>query len=77
MMNSNGNMFFGGVFMWIFWILLAVVIVWVVKASMSDSAKSLNLPDGNSPLEILKKRYAQGEIDDSEYKRLRDELEKQ
>ncbi len=75
MMSANGSMWFGGGFMWIFWILLFVVLVWVVKAVMTDTG-SKNTTADDSPLEILKKRYAHGEIDEDEYIRRRNELEK-
>ncbi len=75
MMSTNGSMWFGGGFMWIFWILLLVILVWVVKAVMTDTgSKNANIDE--SPLEILKKRYARGEIEEDEYIRRRNELEK-
>ena len=46
--------------MWLFWILLIVVIVWAVKAV----AGSRNNPSEKrkSALDILRERYARGEI---------------
>ncbi len=75
MMSTNGSMWFGGGFMWIFWILVIVVLVWVVKTAM-PSTGSKNANTDESPLEILKKRYARGEIEEDEYIRRRNELEK-
>lgn len=75
MMSTNGSMWFGGGFMWIFWILLFVILVWVVKAAMPSSG-SKSSSTAESPLEILKKRYARGEIEEDEYIRRRNELEK-
>ena len=72
-MNETGSMFFGGGFMWIFWILIIVFIVYVIKAGMGNSTDDNN--SNESPLEILKKRYARGEIDEQEYERRRKELE--
>lgn len=74
MMGFDGGMWFGGGFMWIFWILLIVAVVWIIKA-VSDTGSRTNNSNENSPLEILKKRYARGEIDEQEYKRRRKELE--
>ncbi len=69
-------MWFGGGFMWIFWIFLIVILVWVVKVvSGSSSNTSGDNSSDESPLEILKKRYARGEIDEQEYERKRRELE--
>lgn len=74
MMNDGGSMWFGGGFMWIFWIVLIVVIVWVIKVAADSGTKNNNRSD-ESPLGILKKRYARGEIDEQEYERRRKELE--
>ena len=59
---------FGGGFMWIFWILLILAIFWGAKAVTSDTP-SVN--QQKSALEILKERYARGEIDHDEYERVR------
>lgn len=70
----DGHMFgFGGGFMWIFWILLIVAIVWAVKAT----GGSRNNPPENrkSALDILKERYARGEIDQQEFEQKRKELD--
>lgn len=59
-----GHMMFGGLMMIIFWggiILLIVLLVrWFGGASFSGTESA-------TPLEILKKRYAKGEIDKKEY----------
>lgn len=62
---------FGGGFMWIFWILIIVAIIFLFKAGDSDRGS-----DGKheTPLEILEKRYANGEIDDEEFRRRKKEL---
>ncbi len=75
MMSGSGSMWFGGGFMWIFWILLLVILVWIVKVAMTD-ASSKKTTEDDSPLEILKKRYARGDIEEDEFIRRRKELEK-
>lgn len=70
---GNG-MAFGGGFMWVFWILLVVVIVVVAKA-LSGGSASPGSAAPEDPLEILRKRYARGEIDEAEFERRRHELE--
>jgi len=74
MMSEGGSMWFGGGFMWFFWIILFVVLVWVIK-SATDSSSGNKSASEDSPLDILKKRYARGEIEEQEYERRRKELE--
>ena len=64
-----------GVGMWIFWILLIVVVVVVVKA-LAGRGPDSSTDRHESPLEILKARYARGEISEDEFHRRREELEK-
>ena len=63
--------FFGGGWMMIFWaVLLIALIVLVVKALMSSSKDHT----GDTPMEILKRRYARGEIDKEEFEERKREL---
>ena len=73
MMDGSGGMFFGGGFMWLFWLLVIVAIVAVAKAVMSNTQHDHS--DKDTPLSILEKRYARGEIDREEYQEKRRELE--
>jgi putative membrane protein len=74
---DGGGMFFGGGFMWIFWIILFIAIIWAVKAAMdSGNSGNSNSSNSESPMEVLRKRYANGEIDEEEFNRRRKELEK-
>ena len=61
----------GGGFMWIIWILLGVLVVWLVRASIGNGSGN---PASPSALDILKQRYARGEIDQDEYERKRKNL---
>lgn len=70
-MFSNG-MFLGGGLMWILWIILLVVIVYVVKDIFSSGTKSSG---SNEALEILKLRFARGEIDEAEFERRKKQLQ--
>ncbi len=74
-MNGGSGMFFGGGFMWIIWIILIIAVIYAVKAAMSSGSQQSN-QSNETPLEILKKRYARGEIDEQEYEQRRRELEK-
>jgi len=72
-MYGNGGWM--GIGMWIFWIVLIVVIVVLVRAFAGGGSAS---PPSRqeSPLDILKARYARGEIDDEEFQQRRRELER-
>ncbi len=72
MMYGNHG-FMGGAFMWIFWIAVIVGIIflvrWVVQQSRPGERKL-----EESSLELLKKRYARGEIDRNEYEQKKKDL---
>ena len=61
--------------MWLFWIVLIVLVVLLLRA-VSGGFSSSSPSRQDTPLEILKARYARGEIDDEEFQRRRRELEK-
>lgn len=71
-MMYDGQHWFGGGFMWIFWIFLVVAIFWGIKEILSTS----NKPESkqSSALDILKERYARGEIDHEEFERRKQDL---
>lgn len=74
MMGNEEHFFYGGGVMWIFWILLIAGIVFIML-NMTKGNNNKPSIENDSPLEILKKRYARGEIDEEEYERRRKELE--
>ncbi len=59
---------FGFIMMIAFWILIVVGIVFAIRwlAASTNAAKS-TLAGRETPLDILKKRYARGEIDKAEF----------
>ena len=60
-----------------FWLFLLVVVVFIIKAvTGGNSGSSASPRRKDSPLDILKERYARGEIDEEEFNRRRIELEK-
>lgn len=74
-MYGDGSWGWMGGAMWIFWIVLIVVVVVVIKA-LAGRGPGSSTERHESPLEILKARYARGEINEEEFHRRRDELEK-
>ncbi|MBI2052465.1 MAG: SHOCT domain-containing protein [Parcubacteria group bacterium] len=71
---------FGWIFMILWWVLIITGIValtkWLTGQSRSahDQGKSCNSVQDKSPLDILKERYAKGEIDREEYEEKKKDL---
>ena len=72
MMTDGFGMGFGGGLMWLFWIVAIILIVWGVKLAVRIGNQSEE--GGISALDILKERYAKGEIDQAEYEQKRKTL---
>lgn len=77
---------FGGILMMVFWVAIIVgivlLIVWLVRQTQAGSGVGPahhmpppgGPPHGETPLEILKKRYARGEIDKAEFEEKKKDL---
>ena len=75
MMGDWGMGWFGGIFMFVFWILVIVGLIFMVKWLMQAEKKGKE--DGeieSRAIEILKKRYASGEIDKSQFETMKQDL---
>ena len=67
--GSMMGWFGGGFMMFFFWALIIIFIVWVVREVGSKNSKS-----GSNALDILKERYAKGEIDKKEFEEKKKDL---
>ncbi|MFQ6032847.1 MAG: SHOCT domain-containing protein [Candidatus Zixiibacteriota bacterium] len=66
---------FGGWFMMVFWIVVIVGIVFLVKWLIQPGRTGGQAPQKEeTPLDILKKRYARGEIDKEEFEQKKKDL---
>lgn len=86
MMNAMGNwgefggwgMGFGVALMIMFWVLVVVGIValvrWLLPGPGRDQGGT-EPPHGKTPLEILRERYARGEIDRDEFQQKKRDME--
>ncbi len=77
MMWGAGSGWFGGISMFIFWGLIIFVIIlaarWLTRST--GDRRDSPVPESARPLEILKERYARGEITREEYQNMRKDLE--
>lgn len=72
MWGDGGFMGLGGGFMLLFWVLLILLIVWLVRATLPASGGAPGRE--KSAMDILKERYARGEIDKEEFESMRKDL---
>lgn len=70
----GGGMWFG----WIFWLVIIGLIVWLLinqsNRSRNQNQDQMN-PHLESPLDILKKRYAKGEITKEQFEEMKKDLQ--
>lgn len=64
---------FGWFFMVIFWILVILGIIYLIKV-VAGGGKRVEKEE--TPIDILKKRYAKGELTKEEFEKMKDDLSK-
>lgn len=68
-----GGFGFGWIFMILFWVVIIVAVVALAKWMITSSSRGRRNGGDSAALDILKERYAKGEIDEQEFqKRTRD-----
>jgi len=67
---------FGGILMIVFWVLVIVAVVFLIRYLASTGRTGSERPGASeSALDILKKRYARGEINKAEYESMKRDIE--
>ncbi len=75
MMGGWGMGWFGGIFMIVFWILILVGLVFVIRWLIQATGKKGESGQrGSRAMEILKERYARGEIDKAQFEAMKRDL---
>lgn len=75
MMGNWGTGWFGMIFMIIFWVLLVVGLVFLIKwLIQTTSSGKTDASTGSTAIDILKERYARGEIDKAEFEAIKKDL---
>ncbi|MDR8391438.1 SHOCT domain-containing protein [Aliifodinibius sp. S!AR15-10] len=67
------NFFGGGWMMFVWWFIIIVLVIIAIRALINSNQNKQN---NKTPMEILKRRYANGEIDEEEFHRRKQELQK-
>ncbi|MFH5886000.1 SHOCT domain-containing protein [Halalkalibaculum sp. DA3122] len=67
------NFFGGGWMMFVWWFLIIALVAFAIRAVM-NAGQSSQSQRKETPMEILKRRYAEGEIDEEEFNKRKQEL---
>ena len=66
-----GGMWFG----WFFWIVIIGLIVYLIFRLTNQKTDNQNIQSNETPLDVLNKRYARGEISKDEFDRMKLDIE--
>ena len=76
MMGGWGMGWFGGIFMIVIWVLVIVGLIFFIKWLIQSTKSDKDIIQGSSrALDIVKERYARGEIDKEEFQRMKADLQ--
>jgi putative membrane protein len=71
----------GIVYMVVFWMLVIGLAIWLLSRifphganDVTSNSSTRNQDQSESPLDVLKRRYARGEVSQEEYERIRSDL---
>lgn len=65
-----GGMWFG----WFFWLVVLIIVIWIgIKITKRSGKQNSNQTE--TPLDILKKRYAKGEISKDEFEQMKKDIQ--
>ena len=77
MMGNWGMGWFGGIFMILFWVIIIVgLVIFVRWLIQTTGRKDLAANSSSNALEILKERYARGDIDKGQFESMKRDLAK-
>ncbi|MBI5956168.1 MAG: SHOCT domain-containing protein [Chloroflexi bacterium] len=75
MMGGFGFPFMGGIVMLLFWLLIIGGVVWLVQSlARGRGSSETSAPASESPLDILNRRYAKGEITKEQFEQMKRDL---
>lgn len=66
-----GGMWFG----WIFWIVIIGLIAYLIIRLTNQKNNNQSIKSNENPLDLLKKRYARGEISKEEFDKIKSDIE--
>lgn len=69
-MGFSGMMWYG----WLFWIIILIAIVYLIVRLTSQGGRSSGNQQGETALDILKERFARGEISKEEFESMKKDL---
>jgi putative membrane protein len=62
--------------MWLWWVFVALIVAGIAWLVVLAARRNGGRPPDETPEQILKRRYARGEIDRETYERMREDLRK-